>query len=46
MYFQSQVVGKRPTLLKGSASGKTVGFIDHSEMASKLNMRKKRPKLV
>ena len=27
--FYSQFIGKKPSLLKGSASGKTVGFIDH-----------------
>ena len=51
--FHSQMLDRKlskNSLLKGSASGKTVGFIDHELMVSKikgeLNMRKKRPKLV
>ena len=49
-HFHSQLLDKKSSLLRGSASGKTVGFIDHGSMMNKLkgelNMKKKRPKLV
>jgi len=48
--FHSQILNRQGSLLKGSASGKTVGFIDHDLMINRirgeLNLKKKRPKLV